>query len=41
VNTILGDTLKAAFCGKDPAKTATKRTTTPVFEDIAPNIARC
>jgi D-alanyl-D-alanine carboxypeptidase len=52
VNTVLGDTLEAAFCGKAPAsKTpaaqapSAKRSpgstpSAPFYEDIAPNVAR-
>ncbi|MDF9816990.1 serine hydrolase domain-containing protein [Streptomyces sp. SPB162] len=52
VNTILGDTLEAAFCGKTPASTspaakapsskrpAAATPSAPFYEDIAPNVPR-
>lgn len=40
VNTIMAGTLEAAFCGKAPASPETRRSAPPVYEDIAPNIAR-
>ncbi|MDJ0345675.1 serine hydrolase domain-containing protein [Streptomyces sp. H10-C2] len=49
VNTILGNTLEAAFCGKTPTpkapapsskQSAVTTPSAPFYEDIAPNIAR-
>ncbi|MEU3461028.1 serine hydrolase domain-containing protein [Streptomyces sp. NPDC006733] len=52
VNTILGNTLEAAFCGKTPApqtpaaqapsaqRSAATAPSAPFYEDIAPNVAR-
>ncbi|MCZ4123061.1 serine hydrolase domain-containing protein [Streptomyces sp. H39-S7] len=52
VNTILGNTLEAAFCGKAPApktpaaqapsaqRSPTATPSAPFYEDIAPNVAR-
>jgi D-alanyl-D-alanine carboxypeptidase len=42
VNTVLGGTLEAAFCGADPdAKSKTTRSVDrPVTEDIAPQVPR-